>query len=127
MSVKMLAAGAGSAVVSGHGIQSGIIVALAVLVPLVLYGMHRLFGDLVPAVIMLGTAAFVIWVLPSVPHSPVACLAAHGKDPCTGTQLDWLAGLAFVLPAALAVAYKTRRGDGRGVTGTRPVFRRRPK
>jgi hypothetical protein len=54
-------------------------------------------------------------------------VAAHGKDPCTGTQLDWLVGLAFVLPAALAVAYKARRGDRRGVTGTRPVFRRRPR
>ena len=126
MSLEMLAAGAGPAAVPGHAVQGGIIAAVAVLVPLVLLVMRRI-GDLVPAVIMLGTGAFVVWVLPSVPYSPVACLAAHGKDPCTGTQLDWLVGLAFVLPAALAVAYKARRGDRRGVTGTRPVFRRRPR
>ena len=118
-------AGAGLAVVSGHAAQGGIMAALAVFVLLVLFVMRRV-GDLVPAVIMLGTAAFVVWVLPYFPGSPVAFLNDPHANPSQG-QLDWLVGLAFVGPVALAAGYKARRGDKRGVTGDRPVFRGRPK
>jgi len=126
MSFRVLAVGAGSAVASGYAVQAGIIAVLAVLVPLSLYLAHRFLGDLVPVLIMLGTPVFVIFILPHAPGSPVAFL----RDPHAHSAQDhvtWLVGLAFLLPVALAVAYKTRRGDQRGVTGTRPVFRRRPK
>ena len=98
------------------------LVALAVLVPLALRVMRRL-GDLVPVLIILGTAALTVYVLPAFPHSPVACLAAR-RGCTTDREIPWVIGLAFVLPIGLAVAYKTLRGDRRGSTGTRPVFRR---
>lgn len=92
------------------------IAAVAVAIVLALIAMHRI-GDLVPALIVLGAAAFVIFALPSFPGSPVACL--HATQGCRTTrQLDWLVGLAFAAPAGLAVAYKTLRGDRRGTTGT---------
>ena len=92
------------------------IAALIVGVPLVLLVMHRI-GDLVPAMIILGGGAFAVFVLPGFPASPVACL--NTPRGCTGTQLDWVAGLAIVAPIALGVIYKELRGDKRGVTGRR--------
>ena len=98
------------------------LIALAVLVPLGLRAARRL-GDLVPVLIILGTAAFTVYVLPAFPHAPVACLATR-QGCTTDPELNWVIGLAFLLPVGLAVAYKTLRGDKRGATGTRPVFRR---
>ncbi len=108
-----------------HALPRGdIIIALVILVPLVLFAMQRWFGDGIPAVIILGTAAFVIFVLPGFPGSPVAFLDDPHPHP-SQSQLTWLESLAFIVPVALAVGYKALRGDKPGVTGTRPVFRRR--
>jgi hypothetical protein len=103
------------------------IAALIVGVPLLLWLVHVKLGDFWPVLIFLAVAASMIWIGPVVPHSPVSCIA-NGRH-CTQRQLDgqvpWALGLDFVLPGVLCVAYKERRGDKRGVTGTRPVFRRR--
>jgi hypothetical protein len=85
--------------------------------------MQKFFDDGIPVAIALGVAAFSVFVLPKVPHSPVACLS-HKATPCTGSHLDAVMWAAFVVPLIAAVLYKMRRGDKRGVTGSRSVFRR---
>lgn len=110
-----------------HLTRPEIAIAVAAVAVILLYVMHRVFGDFWPAVIMIGGAALMIWVAPLVPHSPVSCVAP--RNHCSPAQIDhqapWMLGLIFLLPLMLAVWYKSRRGDGRGTTGTRPVFRRR--
>jgi hypothetical protein len=93
------------------------IAVVLVAVVLVLVLLSRI-GDLVPGVLMLGTAALAVFVLPSMPGSPDACLNIHHGDPCHGhtTALIWL---VFVIPICLAVVYKALRGDGRGTKGGR--------
>ena len=87
--------------------------ALIVLVPVALYLMRRM-GNFAEALIILGTAALVVFVLPHVPHSPVAILAHPGRKPTTA-ETDWVMGLAFLLPLVLGAAYsEIRRRNRRG-------------
>jgi hypothetical protein len=74
---------------------------------------------------MLGAAVVVIFVLPHVAHSPVACLRSAGG--CTGgSQLDAVMAGAFVLPAAAAAGWRRLRGKP-GAAANRPPFRRRAR
>jgi hypothetical protein len=97
------------------------IIALVVLVPVALV-LGRCIGDLLPMLAFFAVAAFDIFAAPSIPGSPDACMNHHGS--CAGHQagVGWL---AFGIPLAVAVAIKMRRGDKRGVTGSRPLFGRR--
>jgi hypothetical protein len=61
-------------------------------------------------------AAFDIFVLPSVPGTPDACMD-HRSNPCTG-HMTAVVGLAFVLPLCVAVIIKMARGYKPGTTGT---------
>lgn len=99
------------------------ILVLIVSIPVLLIIMGRFFGDFWPGVLFFGTAAFMVFVMPSVPGSPIACLN-HPGDPCNG-HMTWVVSLVFVVPLCLAVAYKTLRGDGRGTKGTWRGRRRR--
>jgi hypothetical protein len=89
--------------------------ALIVLIPLGLF-LARRAGDALPWLAAVAVAAFVIFVIPSVPGSPVACMD-HRSNPCAG-HINAVIGLAFVLPLCVAVIIKMARGDKRGTTGT---------
>lgn len=55
------------------------------------------------AAIVFSCAALAVFAAPRIPGSPVACL--HVPAGCrTESQLDWVFGLAFVLPAGIAAA-----------------------
>jgi hypothetical protein len=86
-------------------------------IPALLYIMHKVFSDLIPAVIMLGAAALSAFIVPRVPGSPIACL--HHGGHCTSHQVTLIFWLVILIPLLSAVAYKMARGDRRGVSGTR--------
>jgi hypothetical protein len=77
--------------------------ALIILIPLVILLASRI-GDTVPMLLFFASGTVVI-----------IFVHMHSRTPW------WV----VLLPLGIACAYKMRRGDRRGVTGTRPVFRRR--
>lgn len=90
---------------------------IGITLALVLFAMHRI-GDLVPAVIFLGLAAFAVFVLPGFPASPVACLRTP-TGCVTHAEMIRLVIAAFLVPVGAAVVYKMLRGDKPGRTGKR--------
>lgn len=77
----------------------------------------RRIGDTVPMLLMLLTGVFMVFAAPKFPGSPIACLDVKPRGCTTSQQIDWVMALAFLVPMAVAVAYKTLRGDGRGFNG----------
>jgi hypothetical protein len=93
------------------------VTALIIFLPVAAWWWHRL-GDLVPLAIGLAAAAAVIWFVPKIPRSPLACLSSPGGH-CGAAQGPWILGLVIVFPLTLVVLYKAIRGDKRGVKGRR--------
>jgi hypothetical protein len=83
---------------------------LAVLLPLgaVLWRRH---GLLVPALAILATAAFMVFVARYIPGSPDACLAVRGGN-CAG-HMTGVVAMCFAVPAGVG-ALLARRGGGGG-------------
>jgi hypothetical protein len=86
------------------------LLALIVLVPLAALLMRRA-GMPGPGLIAIAVAAFAVWVLPEIPGSPDACLAA--RQHChSSSQLFWLGMLALVAPLAIGGSFASRGKDG---------------
>jgi hypothetical protein len=59
----------------------------------------------VPWVAAVAIGVIMVFVVPHVPHSPIACLARH--QACDkGSQTGWMAWLCFVVPLAVACGIK---------------------
>ncbi len=91
-------------------------IALVIVAPVALWLGHRV-GDTVPFLLGFAVAAFDIWVVPGIPHSPAACVTGHPV--CGQQQAPWLIALVFVIPLAVVIGYKLVRGDKRGSKGRR--------
>jgi hypothetical protein len=92
------------------------LLALLVIGPIALWLLHKV-GDVVPGLLFIAVAAFDIWIVPDVPHSPVACI--NGHPVCGPSQEPWLIALVFVVPGVFMLIYKAVRGDKRGTNGAR--------
>jgi hypothetical protein len=64
-------------------------------------------GELVPIIVMIGFAYLMMRMGPHVPHSPIACLQRDNCKP--GHQIEWVAGLIFVAPIFVGIAFKRLR------------------
>jgi hypothetical protein len=91
------------------------VTALIIVLPVAAWLWYRT-GELVPMLIMLAIAVGAIFVVPQVPHSPLACMRTGGH--CGQAQTPWMLGLV-VLTLCAGLLYKRARGDRRGVKGRR--------
>ena len=89
-------------------------IAIAVVMIVVLYPIFHKIGDVLPMAAAVATVVAVLFFAPEVPHSPVACLSRTARATCSGAAENWVYGLVFLLPLAVAVLIKMVRGDKRG-------------
>ena len=78
-------------------------IALLVFIPLTLFLGARI-GEGVPFLLAIIAAAFMAFVVPRVPGSPIACLDRHpaAGNPCAG-HMDWIWALNILTPLGVAI------------------------
>jgi hypothetical protein len=82
------------------------LLALAVAGPFVLYWFHRL-GDTIPLLLGLAAAVFIIWVVPTIPNSPISCIQ---HNTCTDQQSPALPDLVILVPLFVVLGTIAVRG-----------------